>query len=59
MLPHKTLKLGDHLGVAAQRQVGINAGLHSGLAHLFQARCLRGAKQRVLEIRIGGSTPQP
>ena len=59
MLPHKTLKLGDHLGVAAQREVGINAGLHSGQAHLFQARCLRGAKQRVLEIRIGRSTPQP
>ena len=59
MLPHKTLKLGDNLGVAAQREVGINTGLHSGQAHLFQARRLRGAKQRVLEIRVGGSTPQP
>jgi len=55
---HEGLKLGSHLRVPAQRQVGVDACLQSGQAHLFQTGRLRGAEQRVLEVRVRRSAPQ-
>jgi len=58
MLAHQRLQLGGHLGVPAQRQVGLDPGLQRGQAHLPQVSRRRGAEQGVLKIRVRRPPPQ-
>src|SRR5262245_33413101 len=58
MLPHEGLELADQLGVAPQRQVGVDARLHAGEAQLLETRDLGLGEGLVEELREGGPAPE-
>jgi hypothetical protein len=59
MLSHQPLELGEHLGVAAKRQVGLDPVLHCSEPQLLQVGDGRLRERLVGELLERRSTPQP